>query len=119
MNGRAHVLPAEDQLEHLRAAGRSWRTRMISGTSCSSGLSVEIELHREMHLLLRDPVRLQRLQARPRPARAGVDLAALERERDLGGARIAADQPELDAERVLQQRRVDVGIGARALAADA
>ena len=38
--------------------------------------------------------------------------------RDLGGAGIAADQLELGAERILQQHRVDVGIGARALAAD-
>ncbi|MBV8535074.1 MAG: hypothetical protein JO128_05745, partial [Alphaproteobacteria bacterium] len=75
-------------------------------------------LQQQIDLLAAHPIGTQRLERAPRPGAAARDLAALERKNDFRRARIAGDQLELDAERVLEHRGVDVGVRARALAAD-
>src|SRR5438874_7492079 len=58
------------------------------------------------------------LDGGPRPAAAPLDLAALHGERDVVAARVAGDELQLGAEDGVHRLREDVGIGARAGAAD-
>src|SRR5437763_15948716 len=58
------------------------------------------------------------LDGGPRPAAARLDLAALHGERDVVAAGVAGDELQLGAEDGVHRLREDVGIGARAGAAD-
>src|SRR5947207_353701 len=58
------------------------------------------------------------LDARPRPAAARLNLAALHGEGDVVAAGVAGDELQLRAEDGVHRLREDVGIGARAGAAD-
>src|SRR5438132_14182396 len=58
------------------------------------------------------------LDARPRPAAARLDLAALHGERDVVAAGIAGDELHLRAENAVHRLGEEIGIGARAGAAD-
>ena len=61
---------------------------------------------------------MHHLDAGPADAAGALDLAALERERDLAAARIAGDDAELGAEHAVQQQRQIVGRRARIARAD-
>ena len=114
-NGRPTILPRDQKPQHLpllvvrRALERHRHVRQI-------GVLLQIELHQ--HVDLRQPVLLA-LQARPRPAAAAVDLAALHGEVDVVAARIAGDELDLGAEHVAQDQREGVRIGADRAAAEA
>ena len=114
-NGRPTILPGDQEPQHLAllvARGALERHRHVRQV----GILLQIELHQ--HVDLRQPVLLA-LEARPRPAAAAVDLAALHREIDVVAARIAGDELDLGAEHVAQDQRERVGIGADRAAAEA
>src|SRR5256885_14551369 len=58
------------------------------------------------------------LDARPGPAAARLDLAALHRERDVVSSRVAGDQAQLGAEDAVHHLWEEIGVGAGAGAAD-
>ena len=64
------------------------------------------------------PIRMRRIDRAPGYAARPVDLAALHREHDVVGARIAGDQLILGAEHILISLRPDIRIGARTFAAE-
>ena len=79
---------------------------------------VERELDQHDHFLVVDPRFVRRLHARPRPAAAAVDLAALHRHDHVVAARIAFDDLEMRAQNAVEHARELIGVGAGAGAAD-
>jgi hypothetical protein len=86
--------------------------------SSTEGTLVERELDQHDHFLLVDPRFVRRLHARPRPAAAAIDLAALHRHHHVVAAGIAFDDLEMRAEHVVEHARELIGVGAGAGAAD-
>ena len=75
-------------------------------------LVLERALHQQRDLLVAQPVRPHRLEARPRPVGDALHLAALDRERDLRGAVVAGDDLELGADQRVVEPRRGLGIDA-------
>jgi hypothetical protein len=92
-------------VENERDAGGNIRSPLVS------------EHDQQVELLVAQPFRPRALDGIPRPAATAVKLATLDREIDLGAARIAGHQLELGAEHVLQKRREIVEVGTGPLAA--
>ena len=95
----------EMQLHHL-AVGVVLDEVERGGRSPSSGSFCSAPCISSVTLLVAQPVRPHRLEARPRPVADALHLAALDRERDLRRAVVAGDDLELGADqRVVEPRR--------------
>ena len=75
-------------------------------------------LCQDLDLLLRDPVRIERAHRGPVGGGVALDLAALHREMDLGGALVAVDHLELESKERVRHHREIVLRGAGRLRAD-
>ena len=75
----------------------------------SSSFGSSPTLQQQVDLVVPDPVGPLRLEARPIPAADAIDLAALDRERDLGGAGVARDHVVLGARGLLVEVAVFAG----------
>ena len=78
------------------------------------GMLAQRELGQEVDLLALDPFPAGRLDARPRPATAAADLAALHRQQHFVAAAIAADEPHAGAEHAVDDLGELIGVGAGA-----
>ena len=106
----AEMGPGGDQLDQqavVRRLGERLDRRRIEVGRARPGL------HDDGDLLVAQPGRLGRLPARPGIV-ARLDLAALHRQVDLVAARIAGDDLEFGAEKLVHHRGIDVGDGALA-----
>ena len=82
------------------------------------GILAEGRLRDDVDLLLLDPALALRLDAGPVDAADAVELAALHRQHDLGGAGIAGHELDVGAEHVLVEVGEDIELAARAGAAE-
>src|SRR6266508_390623 len=122
--GRQHVRAAErrravDQFHHpavLRRLGEVDGERHAQLVDVRVALVVLLDEHADEAGF--DPVRTLRLEARPAEAAQPLDLALLDGERDLAGARIAADQANLGAGHVVEHGRKVARRGAGLTGAD-
>ena len=78
------------------------------------GMLAQRELGEKVDLLAFDPFAAGRLHARPRPAAAAADLAALHRQQHFVAAAIAADEPHTGAEHAVDDPAELIGVGAGA-----
>ncbi len=77
----------------------------------------QAQLSQDIDLLVLDPARMEARHRAPGDAASAVDLASLDCQEYVVGPVVSADELDLRPEQVLDQQRVDVGLGPWALAA--